>query len=71
MRNRIRSRSGKSQLTKHYRLKTEECQLSFWEMLRADLGSVSRFEARADETAAGGAAAVVVVGAVAIQNPGR
>jgi hypothetical protein len=40
----------------------------FGEGYRVDLGSVSRFEARADETAAGGAAAVV--GAVAMQNPG-
>jgi len=42
----------------------------FGECFRADLRSVSRFEARADETAAGGAAAVVV-GAVAMQNPER
>jgi hypothetical protein len=41
----------------------------FGECFRADLRSVSRFEARADETAAGDAAAVV--GAVAMQNPER
>lgn len=41
----------------------------FWGCFRADLRSVSRFEARADETAAGGGAAVV--GEVAMQNPER
>ena len=41
----------------------------FGESFRVDLRSVSRFETRADETAAGGAAAVV--GVVAMQNPER
>ena len=41
----------------------------FGECFRVDLRSVSRFEARADETATGGGAAVV--GAVAMQNPER
>jgi hypothetical protein len=62
-----RSRFGKSQQTRYYRLKREECYLYFRERFRLDLCSVSRFGARADETAADVAPAVVL--AVGTQNP--